>query len=117
MTTCEQASRFLDSTAKPAVRELSRYQPVRRDFSLVVPDHAKWAQIDAALAATALPEMVDWQVREIRRESGASQGTAYSLLLGVTFQAADRTLRDEELQSLSLAVVEAVAPLGARLRS
>ena len=103
--------------AKPTVRELSRYQPVRRDFSLVVPDHAQWAQIDAALAGMALPEIVDWQVREVRRETGPSQIGTYSLLLGVTFQATDRTLRDEELQSLSQAVVEAVAPLGARLRS
>ena len=108
--------------ARPAVRELSRYQPVRRDFSLLVPDHVQWAQIDVTLAGTALLEMVDWRVREVRRESGtfqpgASPDGTYSLLLGVTFQAPDRTLRDEELQSLSLAVVEAVAPLGARLRS
>jgi len=41
----------------------------------------------------------------------------YSLLLGTTFQAPDRTLRDEELQSFTQRVVEAVSSTGARLRT
>jgi phenylalanyl-tRNA synthetase beta chain len=39
------------------------------------------------------------------------------LLLGVTFQAPDRTLRDDELQEWHARVVEAVSKAGARLRS
>jgi phenylalanyl-tRNA synthetase beta chain len=41
----------------------------------------------------------------------------YALLLGATFQAADRTLREEELQSFQTLVVEAVGKAGARLRT
>ena len=41
----------------------------------------------------------------------------YSLLLGTTFQAADRTLREEELQAFQTQVVGAVGKAGARLRS
>jgi phenylalanyl-tRNA synthetase beta chain len=37
-------------------------------------------------------------------------------LLGATFQAADRTLREEELQEFQARVVEAVGKVGARLR-
>ena len=104
--------------AKPTVRELSRFQPVRRDFSLLVPSGVVWAQIDAALGETAPAELVDWQVREIRREARQNDnGGEYSLLLGTTFQAADRTLRDDELQALWQYVVDAVARLGIRLRS
>jgi phenylalanyl-tRNA synthetase beta chain len=107
--------------AKPAVRELSRFQPVRRDFSLVVPQFVKWADLDSTLAqlATAdLPELIDWRVREVLQDNKAGQQAGeYSLLLGTTFQAADRTLRDEELQSYALRVVEAVSSTGARLRS
>jgi phenylalanyl-tRNA synthetase beta chain len=105
--------------AQPLVRELSRFQPVRRDFSLLVPAKVQWAGLDAALAAAALPELAGWQLREVRHDSeqaGSGSGE-YSLLLGTTFQAADRTLRDEELQTLSQRVVEAVARLGIRLRS
>jgi phenylalanyl-tRNA synthetase beta chain len=39
------------------------------------------------------------------------------LLLGTTFQAVDRTLREEELQSFQARVVEAIGHAGARLRS
>jgi phenylalanyl-tRNA synthetase beta chain len=110
---------------KPAVREISRFQPVRRDFSLVVPECTQWAQLDSALAASGLPELIDWRVREVFRENrsaSAGQGTAvasgeYALLLGTTFQAPDRTLREEELQAFSARVVEVVSATGARLRS
>jgi phenylalanyl-tRNA synthetase beta chain len=101
---------------KPAAREISRFQPVRRDFSLVLADSIAWEKIDNALAALAIPEMVEWRAREVFRDAklGAHE---YSLLLGVTFQAADRTLREEELQSFQAQVVAAVAAAGARLRS
>jgi len=103
---------------KPAVREISRFQPVRRDFSLVVPGDVHWAEIDAALAATGFPELIDWRVREVFRDKKLDAAAhEYSLLLGVTFQAPDRTLRDEELQAYSERVVEAVSAAGARLRS
>jgi phenylalanyl-tRNA synthetase beta chain len=59
---------------------------------------------------------VDWRAREVFRDKklGARD---YSLLLGVTFQAADRTLREEELQDFQARVVDAVAKAGARLRT
>ena len=41
----------------------------------------------------------------------------YSLLMGTTFQAPDRTLREEELQNFQAQVVEAVGKAGARLRT
>ena len=101
---------------KPAARELSRFQPVRRDFSLVLDQTIAWEVIDSALAALRVPEIVDWRVREVFRDArlGARD---YSLLLGVTFQAADRTLRDEELQAYQAQVIAAVNKAGARLRS
>ena len=112
-------------TRKPAVRELSRYQAVRRDFSLWVPEKTKWAEIDSAMAASGIAELVDWRVREVlpptkssgdaKTESAASG--EYSLLLGTTFQAADRTLREEELQGFSQSIIEVVSQLGARLRT
>jgi len=88
---------------------------------LWVPEKTKWAEIDAALAAVGIPELVDWRVREILRNaksgSDATVSQEYSLLLGTTFQAGDRTLRDEELHGFSQRVVEAVSQLGARLRT
>ena len=101
---------------KPATREISRFQPVRRDFSLVLDESIPWEHIDNALAVLEMPELVDWRACEVFRDPrlGARE---YSLLLGVTFQSADRTLRDEELKDFQARVVEAVGKAGARLRA
>ena len=100
---------------KPAAREISRFQPVRRDFSLVLGESIGWETIDSALAALPIPELIDWRVREVFRDARLGKGE-YSLLLGVTFQAQDRTLREDELKDFHTRVVEAVGKAGARLR-
>jgi phenylalanyl-tRNA synthetase beta chain len=96
-------------------REISRYQPVRRDFSLVLDESIDWETIDCAMAGLQIPELVEWRVREVFRDArlGAQE---YALLLGATFQAPDRTLREDELQRFQAQVVEAVGKAGARLR-
>ena len=100
----------------PVAREISRFQPVQRDFSLILNESISWEKIDRALATLRIPELVDWRPREVFRDAklGAND---YSLLLGVSFQASDRTLREEELQSFQAQIVEAVAAAGARLRT
>ncbi len=104
------------SLRKPAAREISRYQPVRRDFSLVLDESIPWETIDRAMAEIGIPELVEWRVREVFRDTRLGKGE-YALLLGATFQAPDRTLREEELQSFQARVVEAVGKAGARLRA
>ena len=101
---------------KPSAHDISRFQPVRRDFSLVLNKSIAWAAIDQALAALAIPELVEWRAREVFHDAklGAQE---YSLLLGTTFQAPDRTLREEELQTFQSKIVTAVAKAGARLRT
>jgi phenylalanyl-tRNA synthetase beta chain len=100
---------------KPAARDISRFQPVRRDFSLILDESIPWERIDQAIASLSIPELVDWRAREVFRDK--KLGRDYSLLLGVTFQAPDRTLREEELQDFQTRVVEAVGKAGARLRA
>ena len=102
--------------SQPIAKEISRFQPVRRDFSLVLNESVAWEQVDRAVAALQIPELVEWRAREVFRDRKLGAGE-YSLLLGATFQAADRTLREEELQSFQAQVVEAVGKVGARLRS
>jgi phenylalanyl-tRNA synthetase beta chain len=100
---------------RPIAREISRYQPVRRDFSLILDESVDWESIDRAMAGLEIPELVEWRVREVFRDArlGAQE---YALLLGATFQAPDRTLREDELQKFQAQVVEAVGKAGARLR-
>ena len=101
---------------KPVAREISRFQPVRRDFSLILDQSIAWEKLDRELAALRIPELVDWRAREVFRDAklGARE---YALLLGVTFQAPDRTLRDEELQEYQQRILDAVSNAGARLRA
>jgi phenylalanyl-tRNA synthetase beta chain len=101
---------------KPVAQEISRFQPVRRDFSLILDQSIEWEQIDRALAGLRIPELVEWQVREVFRDARLGE-REYSLLMGATFQAPDRTLREDELQSYQAQVVEAVGKAGARLRT
>jgi phenylalanyl-tRNA synthetase beta chain len=101
---------------EPAAKEISRFQPVRRDFSLILDESVAWEKIDHAVAALRIPELVDWRAREVFRDAKRGAGE-YSLLLGVTFQAPDRTLREGELRSFQQRVIEAVGKVGARLRS
>jgi phenylalanyl-tRNA synthetase beta chain len=101
---------------EPSSRDISRFQPVRRDFSLILNESIAWEKIDQALAGLQIPELVEWRVREVFRDAKLGAGE-YALLMGATFQAADRTLREEELQSFQAQVVEAVGKAGARLRS
>ena len=100
---------------RPVAREISRYQPVRRDFSLVLDESVAWETIDRAMAELKIPELVEWRVREVFRDAKLGKGE-YALLLGATFQAQDRTLREEELKDFQARVVEAVGKAGARLR-
>jgi phenylalanyl-tRNA synthetase beta chain len=101
---------------KPAAGEISRFQSVRRDFSLVLDQSIPWERIDQALASLEIPELVEWRATEVFRDArlGAND---YALLVSATLQASDRTLREEELQSFQSRVVEAVTKAGARLRS
>ena len=101
---------------QPIAREISRFQPVRRDFSLVLDESIAWEKIDQVVAGLRIPELVEWRAREVFRDAKLGAGE-YALLLGATFQAADRTLREEELQEFQARVVEAVGKVGARLRS
>ena len=101
---------------RPAAREISRFQPVRRDFSLVMDRSVTWNAIDQMLTELEIPELVEWRVREVFRDARMGE-REYSLLLGTTFQAPDRTLREEELQDFQARVAAAVAKAGARLRA
>jgi phenylalanyl-tRNA synthetase beta chain len=101
---------------RPVAQELSRFQPVRRDYSLLVPNRVDWQSVADALASLAIPELVNFQPAEILRAGQAVRPGHYSMLVSATFQAPDRTLQDEELQAWSLRLVQALETHGATMR-
>ncbi len=103
----------------PMPRELSRFQPVRRDFSFLLPARIAYGEVAFAVEALGIDELQRFEPVEVRPAEGAGPNSEgeYSLLLRTLFQSGERTLRDEELQNWAQALEAAVAALGGRLRS
>ncbi len=109
---------YKQNLRQPIVRELSRFQAVRRDFSFILSAATPWSQVDDALNALAIPELQRFEAGEILTEKDSKLVPAghISLLLRTIFQAQDRTLQEEELQGYAQRVVAAVETLGGKLR-
>jgi len=110
---------YKQNLRQPIVRELSRFQSVRRDFSFILPETTPWVRISEALTALGIPELQDFKAAEILSEKDSKLVPAghISLLLRTVFQAPDRTLQEDELQSYAQRAVAAVEALGGKLRS
>ncbi|HEV2280200.1 MAG TPA: phenylalanine--tRNA ligase subunit beta, partial [Acidobacteriaceae bacterium] len=104
---------------QPIARELSRFQPVRRDFSVIFPESVAWASVAAAVENLAIPELQSYAPKEVLRDAKGKLVTPghYSLLLGTVFQSHERTLREEEVQGWSQQIVAALEGAGGKLRS
>lgn len=98
-----------------SVRGISRFPAVVRDFSFDFPDHVTWEQIADSIKDLAIPEMAVMEPFEIFRDPAKNPGR-YSMLVRVTFQAQDRTLREEELQRWAHQSFAALMALGAQPR-
>jgi phenylalanyl-tRNA synthetase beta chain len=103
---------------QPVVEDLSRFQPVRRDFSVIVPDSVVYASVLDAVQGLAIPELQRIEAKEVLRDAKGKMVPVghYSLLLGLVFQSHERTLRDEEVQRWSQQVIGALEATGGRLR-
>ena len=108
---------YKQSLRQPVARELSRYQPVRRDFSLVFPDSVAYATIEDALDALGFADLRSFAPKEILREAKSIPVGHFSLLLGTVFQSQERTLREEELREFSQRIIAAMESIGGRLRT
>ncbi len=107
---------YRQSLQQPVSKELSRFQQVRRDFSLIFPEKVQWAQIEETLQSLRISEMISFAPREIFRDKRLAAGE-YSLLLGTNFQSSEATLREEQVQSFSERILSAMEGLGGRLRA
>jgi phenylalanyl-tRNA synthetase beta chain len=96
------------------VRGLSRFPAVVRDFSFDFPDSVSWEQIAQSLQALSIAELAAMEPHEIFRD--ATNPGRYSMLVRVTFQAQERTLREEELQRWAHQIFQALMALGAQPR-
>ncbi|AFL86995.1 phenylalanyl-tRNA synthetase, beta subunit [Terriglobus roseus DSM 18391] len=104
---------------QPSAQEPSRYQAVERDFSFLFADTVQWKDVDAAIRALGIAEMISLAPVEIFRDAkgkAVARGE-YSLLLRTVFQSPERTLREEEITAWQDAIVASLLKLGGRHRA
>ncbi|MGH9532374.1 MAG: phenylalanine--tRNA ligase subunit beta [Terriglobales bacterium] len=95
---------------------LLRFPAVERDFSFVFGDDVTYDRIRSAVEALKLAELRSFAPAEIFR-GGAVPPGKYSVLLRAAFQAADRTLRDDEVNAWARQIIQALEKLGGSLRT
>jgi len=100
----------------PRYVPLPKYPAVERDFSFILDESVTYERIRDALEAVRLAEMRSFVPVEIFRGGVISAGN-YSLLLRVTFQSHEHTLREDEVTLWSNQIIEALKTLGGRLRA
>ncbi|WP_237152726.1 phenylalanine--tRNA ligase subunit beta [Oryzibacter oryziterrae] len=103
------------SKAKPALN-LSAFMPVSRDFAFVVDDGVEAGKIVKAALGADKKLIADARVFDVYRGEHVEPGKK-SLAIEVTLSPADKTLTDEDIETVSKAIVAAVAKAtGAVLR-
>jgi len=95
---------------------LAKYPAVERDFSFVFTDEVSFVQMSAAAKGAGVAELREFKPVEIFRGGSIGAGK-YSILLRVTFQSAERTLREDEIALWSGKIVAALAALGGAQRA
>jgi len=100
----------------PRYAPLSRFPAVRRDVAVVVDESVPAAALADSVGQNAGDMLQNLQLFDVYRGEGIDPGKK-SLALSLTFQAASRTLSDEEVDALVGRVVQAMrAQFGAVLR-
>jgi phenylalanyl-tRNA synthetase beta chain len=93
----------------------SKFPAVQRDFSLLVPDAVNYGQIAARIEGLSASEIVRFLPLDLFRGASIEPGH-YALLLRIIFQSTEHTLTGEEISSATQKVLDALTPLGIRLR-
>jgi phenylalanyl-tRNA synthetase beta chain len=103
------------TTTRPAL-EVSDYQPVDRDFAFVVDEKLAAGELLRSVKASEKTLIRNLQLFDVYQGKGVENGKK-SLALTVTLQAADHTLSDAEIETVSKKIIESAGKLGAVLRA
>lgn len=102
-------------------KAISKFPPVERDFSLVVPESTAYMRVEETIRGLGIGEIQSLTPVERRASGELPAGTIpaghASVLLRITFQSPTRTLASDEVESQSRRIVEALEPLGVQIRA
>ena len=102
-------------------KPISKFPPVERDFSLVVPGSTAYRHVEETIRGLGIEDIQSVMPVERRPSGELPAGTIpaghASLLLRITFQSPTRTLASDEVESQSRRIIEALEPLGVQIRA
>jgi phenylalanyl-tRNA synthetase beta chain len=106
-------------TAKESRRyePLPRFPAVERDFSLLLADGTRFADVSNAIRSLNIPEISSVEAADLFRGKNVPAGK-YSLLVRIMFQSREATLTDAQISEASAKIISALEKnLGAQLRA
>lgn len=104
------------SSARPLL-EVSPFQPLSRDFAFIVSVATKADDCLKAILNVDKKLIVDADVFDVYQGKGVEEGHK-SLAINVTLQPTEKTLTDEEIESISKKIIDAVSQkTGGKLRA
>ena len=96
---------------------LPRFPAVERDFSLLLAEGRRFAEVAEAIHALNIPEITAIEAADLYRGKNVPAGK-YSLMIRVTFQSREGTLTDTHVSDSSSRIVAALEKsVGAQLRA
>ncbi len=101
----------------PHFTEVSKYPEVRRDLAAVISENLGYAELEQAVKDSAGSDLIDVTVFDVFTGGSIGEGLK-SVALRLTWQRADRTLQDDDVNKSFDAVVATLSEkFGAKLRS
>jgi phenylalanyl-tRNA synthetase beta chain len=97
-------------------KPFSKFPPVERDFSLLVPEGTPYSRVAESVDGLKLEEIQGFRPVDLLPAGSIAPGHI-SLLLRITFQSHTHTLTSEEITEAGGRVLAALEKLGVRLRS
>lgn len=102
-------------TAKPQIK-LHKLQPIIRDFAFMIADSVSSLDIKKAVLSVDKKLITDVRIFDIYKGKGIEEGMQ-SIALTVTVQPLDKSLNDQEIDTLCKSVIEKItSSFGAKLR-
>jgi phenylalanyl-tRNA synthetase beta chain len=96
---------------------LPRFPAVERDFSLLLNDGVRFAEVVQAIRALHLPEVSSVEAADLYRGKNVPAGK-YSLMVRVTFESRESTFTDTQIAEFSSKILRALeSSVGAELRA
>ncbi len=107
---------LFESRTRRSIEAMPRFPSIRRDFSLLLNKAVKYADVEHAVHAAAIPQLTGIEPFD-RLESGPFPLSKYALAISLTYQSPDRTLTDDEVEVFDRRILDSLRQrVGAELR-